>query len=87
MLCSPLRTVLRKTDSTLSAVLCVRNLRRAKHRAAPSSFTWLFASGVLGPLGCGLEVAAKRCLADILYGRGSLLIRASFYVEGTLVYA
>lgn len=86
MLCSPLRTVLRKTDSTLSAVLCVRNLRRAKHRAAPSSFTWLFATDRLGPLGCGLEVAAKRCLADILNGRGSLLIRASFYVEGTLGY-
>ena len=87
MLCSPLRTVLRKTDSTLSAVLCVRNLRRAKRRAAPSSFTWLFATGVLGPLDCGLDLAAKRCLADILNGRGSLLIRASFYVEGTLVYA
>ena len=86
MLCSPLRTVLRKTDSTLSAVLCVRNLRRAKHRAAPSSFTWLFAFGVLGPLGRGLDLAAKRCLADILNGRGSLLIRASFYVEGTLGY-
>lgn len=42
---------------------------------------------LVGPLGCGLEVAAKRCLADILFGRGSLLIRASFYVEGTLVYA
>lgn len=41
---------------------------------------------LVGPLGCGLEVAAKRCLADILYGRGSLLIRASFYVEGTLGY-
>ena len=86
MLCSPLRTVLRKTDSTLSAVLCVRNLYRAKRRAAPSSFTWLFATGVLGPLGCGLDSAAKRCLADILNGRGSLLIRASFYVEGTLGY-
>ena len=86
MLCSPLRTVLRKTDSTLSAVLCVRNLRRAKHRAAPSSLTWLFATGVLGPLGCGLDSAAKRCLADILNGRGSFLIRASFYVEGTLGY-
>lgn len=78
MLCSPLRTVLRKTDSTLSAVLCVRNLRRAKHRAAPSSFTWLFASGVLGPLGCGLDFAAKRCLADILNGRGSLLLTGLF---------
>ena len=78
MLCSPLRTVLRKTDSTLSAVLCVRNLRRAKHRAAPSSFTWLFASGVLGPLGCGLDLAAKRCLADILNGRGSLLLTGLF---------
>lgn len=86
MLCSLLRTVLRKTDSTLSAVLCVRNLYRAKRRAAPSSFTWLFATGVLGPLGCGLDSAAKRCLADILNGRGSLLIRASFYVEGTLGY-
>lgn len=78
MLCSPLRTVLRKTDSTLSAVLCVRNLRRAKHRAAPSSFTLLFATGGLGPLGCGLEVAAKRCLADILNGRGSLLLTGLF---------
>ena len=78
MLCSPLRTVLRKTDSTLSAVLCVRNLRRAKHRAAPSAVTWLFASGGLVPLGCGLEVAAKRCLADILNGRGSLLITGLF---------
>lgn len=78
MLCSPLRTVLRKTDSTLSAVLCVMNLRRAKHRAAPSSFTWLFASGVLGPLGCGLALAAKRCLADILNGRGSLLLTGLF---------
>lgn len=78
MLCSPLRTVLRKTDSTLSAVLCVRNLRRAKHRAAPSSFTWLFASGALGPLGRGLDLAAKRCLADILNGRGSLLLTGLF---------
>lgn len=78
MLCSPLRTVLRKTDSTLSAVLCVRNLRRAKHRAAPSAVTWLFASGALGPLGCGLDLAAKRCLADILNGRGSLLLTGLF---------
>lgn len=78
MLCSPLRTVLRKTDSTLSAVLCVRNLRRAKHRAASSSVTWLFASGVLGPHGCGLDLAAKRCLADILNGRGSLLLTGLF---------
>ena len=38
------------------------------------------------PLGCGLDSAAKRCLADILNGKGSLLIRASFYVEGTLGY-
>ena len=78
MLCSPLRTVLRKTDSTLSAVLCVRNLRRAKHRAAPGAVTWLFATGVLGPLGCGLDSAAKRCLADILNGRGSLLCTGLF---------
>lgn len=78
MLCSPLRTVLRKTDSTLSAVLCVRNLYRAKRRAAPSSFTWLFASGALGPQGCGLDSAAKRCLADILNGRGSLLLTGLF---------
>lgn len=78
MLCSPLRTVLRKTDSTLSAVLCVRNLYRAKRRAAPSSFTWLFATGVFGPLGCGLDSAAKRCLADILNGRGSLFITGLF---------
>lgn len=78
MLCSPLRTVLRKTDSTLSAVLCVRNLRRAKHRAAPSSFTLLFATGRLGPLGCGLDLTAKRCLADILNGRGSLLLTGLF---------
>lgn len=78
MLCSPLRTVLRKTDSTLSAVLCVRNLRRAKHRAAPSSFTWLFATGVLGLLGCGLDLAAKRCLADIVNGRGSLFSTGLF---------
>ena len=74
MLCSPLRTVLRKTDSTLSAVLCVRNLRRAKRRAAPSAVTLLSLSGVLGPLGCGLDSAAKRCLADILNGRGSLFV-------------
>ena len=78
MLCSPLRTVLRKTDSTLSAVLCVRNLRRAKHRDAPSAVTWLFATGRLGPLGCGLDSAAKRCLADILNGRGSLLLTGLF---------
>ena len=78
MLCSPLRTVLRKTDSTLSAVLCVRNLYRAKRRAAPSSFTWLYASGVLGPLGCGLDFAAKLCSADILNGRGSLLLTGLF---------
>ena len=78
MLCSPLRTVLRKTDSTLSAVLCVRNLYRAKRRAAPSSFTWLFASGALGPQGCGFDLAAKRCLADILNGRGSLLLTGLF---------
>ena len=78
MLCSPLRTVLRKTDSTLSAVLCVRNLRRAKHRAAPSAVTWLFASGALGPLGCGLDSAAKRCFADFLNGRGSLLLTGLF---------
>lgn len=78
MLCSPLRTVLRKTDSTLSAVLCVRNLRRAKHRAAPSAVTWLFVTGRLGPLGCGLDLTAKRCLADILNGRGSLFITGLF---------
>ena len=87
MLCSPLRTVLRKTDSTLSAVLCVRNLRRAKHRAAPGAVTLLSLSGALGSLGCGLDLAAKRCLADILNGRARCLLRASFYVEGTLVYA
>ena len=78
MLCSPLRTVLRKTDSTLSAVLCVRNLRRAKRRAAPSAVTMLFASGVVGPLGCGLEVAAKRIVADNLNGRGSLFLMGLF---------
>ena len=78
MLCSPLRTVLRKTDSTLSAVLCVRNLRRAKHRAAPSAVTLLFAHGVVGPLDCGLDSAAKRCLADILNGRGSLFVTGLF---------
>lgn len=78
MLCSPLRTVLRKTDSTLSAVLCVRNLYRAKRRAAPCAVTWLFASGAFGPLVCGLDLAAKRCLADILNGRGSLFITGLF---------
>ena len=78
MLCSPLRTVLRKTDSTLSAVLCVRNLYRAKRRAAPSAVTWLFATGRLGPPGCGLDLAAKRCLAEILNGRGSLFITGLF---------
>ena len=78
MLCSPLRTVLRKTDSTFSAVLCVRNLYRAKRRAAPSSFTWSFASGALGPLGRRLDLAAKRCLADILNGRGSLFVAGLF---------
>lgn len=78
MLCSPLRTVLRKTDSTLSAVLCVRNLRRAKRRTAPSAVKWLFATGRLGPLGCGLDLTAKRCLADILNGRGSLLLTGLF---------
>ena len=84
MLCSPLRTVLRKTDSTLSAVLCVRNLRRAKRRAAPSSFTWLSVPGMLGPLGCGLEVAAKRCLADFLNARGSFFLVGLFFCYGGL---
>ena len=78
MLCSPLRTVLRKTDSTLSAVLCVRNLYRAKRRAAPSAGTWLLATGGLGLLGCGLDLTAKRCLADILNGRGSLFVTGLF---------
>lgn len=78
MLCSPLRTVLRKTDSTLSAVLCVRNLRRAKHWAAPGAVTLLSLSGALGSLGCGLDLAAKRCLADILNGRGSLFVTGPF---------
>ena len=78
MLCSPPRTVLRKTDSTLSAVLCVRNLYRAKRRAAPSAVTLLSLSGALGSLGCGLDLAAKRCLADILNGRGSLFVTGLF---------
>ena len=86
MLCSPLWTVLRKTDSTLSAVLCVRNLYRAKPQTAPIAVTGSSASCRLGSRGCGLDSAGKRCLADILNGRGSLLIRASFYVEGTLGY-
>ena len=68
------------TDSTLSAVLCVRNLRRAKHRAAPSAVTWLFASGVVGPLGCGLEVAAKRCLADIFEREGLILFDGPLFL-------
>lgn len=33
---------------------------------------------LLGPLGCGLDSAAKRCLADILNGRGSLLLAGLF---------
>ena len=33
---------------------------------------------LLGPLGCSLDSAAKRCLADILNGRGSLLLTGLF---------
>ena len=75
-----------RTKATLSGLRLVRNLYRAKPQTAPMAVTWLFVTGGLGPLGCGLALAAKRCLADILNGRGSLLIRASFYVEGTLGY-
>lgn len=67
-----------RTKAALSGLRLVRNLYRAKPQTAPIAFTWLFASGALGPHGCGLDLAAKRCLADILNGRGSLLLTGLF---------
>ena len=42
---------------------------------------------LVGSLGCGLEVAAKRIVADILNGRGSLFLMGLFSVIGDFGYA
>lgn len=48
-----------RTKATLSGLRLVRNLYRAKPQTAPIAFTGASAACWLGPLGCGLDLAAS----------------------------